>query len=134
MKNLVIGNTSQQSYYYPDEYIKISSRDIDFNFLKENIWDSVYITFAEQRIYDSNFKDFMDINYFYTLKIIENLINNSNKIVIFTSCELWNNYIGKVSLENNFNYTYPNHYCLSKNMLIDIIKIKRNIKNDRTDN
>ena len=133
MKNLVIGNTSQQSYYYPDDYIKISSRNIDFNFLKENLWNSIYITFAEQRIYDADFNDFMDINYFYTLKVIENLLNNSNKIVVFTSCELWNNYTGAVDLTDEFCYHSDNNkmvdYLMSKSRLNDEI-IKRRLTND----
>jgi len=128
MKNLIIGNTSQQSYYYPDDYIKISSRNIDFNFLKESSWNSVYILFAEQRIYDS-YMDFMEINYFYTLKVIESLIDNSNKIVIFTSCELWNNYVGHVSIDMSFNYDISSNglysYLYSKKELHNEIKERR---------
>jgi len=120
MKNLVIGNTSQQSYYYPEDYVKISSRNIDFNFLRQNSWDSVYITFAEQRVYDDNI-DYMSVNYYYTLKLIENLIHNSNKIVVFTSCELWNKYVGEIKLEYPFNYSYTD-YLLSKQYLVDEIK------------
>ena len=43
--NLVIGNTSQLSKYFPDDYRKISSRNINDNDLHGK-WDSVYITFA----------------------------------------------------------------------------------------
>jgi nucleoside-diphosphate-sugar epimerase len=104
--NLVIGNTSQQSYYYPDDYIKISSRDIDFEYLREQDWNSVYITFAEQRIYD--IVDFMQTNYFYTLQILENLIYNSKRIIIFTSCELWNSYVGSIDMSLPFKYNSDN--------------------------
>ena len=44
--NIVIGNTSQLAYYFPDDYIKISSRNIQ---LTNNQYDRVYICFAEQR-------------------------------------------------------------------------------------
>ena len=127
MKNLIIGNTSQQSYYYPDDYIRISSREIDFDFLTQNKWDSVYITFAEQRIYNEMFTvSFMGINYFLTLDIIENIINNSNKIVIFTTCELWNNCVGEVNLKTEFNHTssggLTSYLYSKKNLYEEIIK------------
>ena len=60
MNSLIIGDTSQLSYYFPDDYISISSRNIDFNYLKNNKWDNVYITYAEQRIYENNI-DFLII-------------------------------------------------------------------------
>jgi nucleoside-diphosphate-sugar epimerase len=132
MKNLVIGNTSQQSYYYPDDYIKISSRNVDFNYLRENSWDSVYITFAEQRVYDDNI-NYFNTNYIYTLKIIENLIQNSNKIVVFLSCELWNNYAGQIDLTMNFSFKPKlsgfTEYLLIKKMLHNEIKKRRQENN-----
>ena len=54
MKNLVIGNTSQLAYYFPDDYEKISSRNIEF---KNENYDRVYICFAEQRTYLKNNRD-----------------------------------------------------------------------------
>jgi len=125
--NLVIGNTSQQSYYYPDDYKKISSRNIDFEYLRNNQFDSVYITFAEQRIYDSNI-DYITPNYTYTLSIIESLINNCNRIIFFTSCELWSNSIGEISIDSEFNFNPNNGYTVSKMLLFN--EIKRLRKND----
>jgi GDP-D-mannose dehydratase len=120
--NLVIGNTSQLSRYFPENYKKISSRNIDFNELKDERYDSVYITFAEQRIYDHNI-DYITPNYFYTLKVIDSVINNSNKIVCYTSCELWNNSSGKISVNTLPNF-YPlnNEYTISKLLLFNKIK------------
>jgi len=115
MKNLIIGN-SQQSYYYPEDYIRISSRNIDFQYLKNNEWDSVYITFAEQRVHDSNI-DYFSINYVYTLEVIESLLNSSNRIIVFTSCELWNNYVGQVDITQPFSYKSNDSYLLSKERL-----------------
>jgi len=124
--NLVIGNTSQQSHYYPKDYIKISSRDIDMNYLKNNEFDSVYITFAEQRIYDSNI-DYITPNFLYTINIINSLINNSNKIVVFTSCELWSNKTGIISNDTKFDYDVNNQYTVSKMLLANEIKRLRNL-------
>jgi nucleoside-diphosphate-sugar epimerase len=119
--NLVIGNTSQQSHYYPDDFIKISSRNINFNFLKENKFNGIYITFAEQRIYEKNI-DFITPNFNYTLKIINEVIDNCDKIVIFTSCELWSNLSGLISVDTTPNFNITNQYTLSKLILFNEIK------------
>lgn len=126
--NLIIGDTSQQSHYYPSDYIKISSRNIDFNFIQENVWGAVYITFAEQRIYDNGI-DFNTPNYIYTLNIIDSLIDKSNKIVVFLSCELWNNYSGHVNLLTPFSFKLKSfgltEYLLAKKQLHDEIMRRR---------
>jgi len=128
--NLVIGNTSQLSHYFPSDYIKISSRNIDFDYLKNNNWDSVYITFAEQRIYEPNI-DYINPNYIYTLQIINSLLNNVNKIVCYTSCELWNNLSGHIDINTEFNYLpLNNEYCISKLLLWNKISELRKINSD----
>lgn len=121
MDNLVIGNTSQLSFYFPEDYVKISSRNIDFNYICNNNWDNVYITFAEQRLYDDNI-DYITPNFFYTLKIIENLLDRANKIVCYTTCELWNLQVGKISKNTKINFDINNQYALSKFILFDKIK------------
>lgn len=124
--NLVIGNTSQLSYYFPEDYIKISSRNIDFNYLKSNKWSSVYITFAEQRIYDSAI-DYITPNYLNTLQIINSLLENSNKIVCFSSCELFSNLFGAINLNTEPCFNLNNEYTISKLLLINKIKELRKI-------
>ncbi len=127
--NLVIGNTSQLSYYFPENYIKISSRDIDFEYLKNNKWESIYITFSEQGINNTD-ADYININYNYTLSIINTLIDNSNKIVIYTTCELWNKYTGVIDIDMEPNYIYDTQYVLSKYLLIyKIYELRK--KNDK---
>lgn len=126
MINLVIGNTSQQSYYYPDDYMKISSRNIDLDYLKSNKFDSVYITFAEQSIYDKNV-DYISPNYTYTMNIVNSLIDNSNKITIFTSCELWSNKSGVINNDTEYDFNITNQYTLSKLIMINEIKRLRQI-------
>ena len=122
--NLIIGGTSQLSYFFPDDYKRISSRDLDINYLRYNKWDSVYITFAEQRVH-LNDMDFITPNFIYTRDILENLVGSSKKIVIYTTCELWNNRIGCVYPDEDPYYTYANDYCLSKEKLMNYIKDKR---------
>lgn len=115
--HLVIGKTSQLAHYFPEDYIKISSRDIDLNYLKNNSWDSVYITFAEQRIYDKGI-DFITPNYLYILQIINALLENSKKIVCYTTCGLWNDLSGYITLDTKPKFeTWNNEYVISKLLL-----------------
>ncbi len=123
LKNLVIGSTSQLAHYFPEEYVKISSRNIDLSYLNKK-WDSVYITFAEQRIYDSNI-DYITPNYINALNIINNIINNCNKVVCYTTCMLWEKLSGKVYLSDtpDFNLSGANsEYIISKLLLLNKIK------------
>ena len=63
--NLVIGNTSQLGISFPEDYVKISSRNIDISKIRG--YDVVYITFAEQRTFNKELteKDFIDVNVFF---------------------------------------------------------------------
>lgn len=126
--NLVIGNTSQQSHFYPDDYIKISSRDIDMEWLSNNKFDSVYITFAEQRIYDSNI-NYINPNFHLTLDIIRRVISNSNKVVVFGTCELWSNCSGTIYNDSEFSFN-SNGYSMSKSLLINEVKRLRLIDSE----
>lgn len=123
--NLVIGSTSQLAQYFPDDYVRISSRDVDFNYLKSNHWDSVYITFAEQRIYNQGI-DYITPNYLYTLSIIESLLEGAKKIVCYTSCELWNELSGYISATTPPKF-FPltNEYTVSKMLLMNKITERR---------
>jgi GDP-D-mannose dehydratase len=128
--NLVIGASSQIAHYLPDDYIKISSRNIDFNFLTSNKWNAVYLPFSEQRIYDANI-DYITPNYIYTLQIINTLLPYTDKIVCYTSCELWNNLTGFISTNTPPSFSpITNEYCISKlllwNKIIELRKIDRN--------
>jgi len=117
MKNLVIGNTSQLSQYFPKDYIRISSRNIDFKDLQRSKYDTVYLSFADQRTFiEDNENVFIDINYKYTLDVINVFKNISKKIVVYSTCELWNNIEGSINLDTKFNYNYS-PYIKSKELL-----------------
>jgi len=113
MKNLIIGNTSQLSYYFPDDYIKISSRNIDKKFITSQNWDRVYICFGESRKFIDDIRMHDDVNFYYTLEIINLLKNNSKSIIVYSTCELWNQVDGKIDLSMNFNF-YSTPYLQSK--------------------
>lgn len=126
--NLIIGNTSQQSYYYPQDYVRISSRNVDMNYLSSNRFGSVYIAFAEQRIYDKNI-DYITPNCTYTLDIIDNLLNSADRIVTYTSCELWSNSTGEIDINTEPIFNPSNQYTMSKLILLKEIKKMRLIDN-----
>lgn len=127
-RNLVVGNTSQLSQYFPNDYIKISSRDID-NGIFEQEWDSVYLTFAKQNVFDSEDSDFFSVNTYYTLDIIERLLLVSNRIVVYTTCEIYQNHYGPISIstEPSFQIDSSNYsnYIQSKYLLNQMITINR---------
>lgn len=127
--NLIIGNSSQLAQYFPKDYIRISSRNVDLKYLKNNKWESVYICFSEQRIYDSSI-DFITPNYIYTMQIIDSLIENSDKIVCYTSCELWNELSGyiRIGTQPKF-YPLTNEYTISKLLLLNKITELRKLNN-----
>jgi nucleoside-diphosphate-sugar epimerase len=117
MNNLIIGNTAQLNYYFPKEYDRISSRNINYSLIKENKYHTIFLLFAEQRTFlNENEKFFLNVNFNYTLDVINKIKNYCNKIVIYSTSELCNNYEGKVSLEMPFKYNYS-PYIKSKELL-----------------
>jgi nucleoside-diphosphate-sugar epimerase len=121
MNNLIIGSTSQLSKYFPENYEKISSRNINVDQIKKGGYDSVYILFAEQRTFlNEDEKFFNDTNVFLTLKIINQIKNYVKKIVVYSTSELWNNYDGKVFLTDKYDYNYT-PYIKSKEILCNTI-------------
>ena len=124
MNNLIIGNTSQLSFYFPDNYVKISSRNIDFEYHKTQKYNRIFLCFAEQRTFiEDNIVPFIEINYDYTIKVIEELKNYCNKIIFYSTCELWNNINGSININTKFNYS---PYIKSKEMITNYIKEKYN--------
>lgn len=121
MSNLIIGNTSQLNNYFPKDYERISSRNIDYNFYKNKKFDSVYVLFAEQRTFlkeDESF--FSKINVDYTLEVVNFFKQISNKVTIYSTSELWNDYEGEVEIKNPFRYNYS-PYIKSKEILCSYI-------------
>jgi nucleoside-diphosphate-sugar epimerase len=123
--SLVIGKTSQLSYFFPSEYDRISSRDINFSNIKN--YDKIYITFAEQRTFlNETEKFFTDINVDYTLEVINKIKHLCNRVVVFSTSELWNDYEGPVSLDLKFKYNYS-PYIKSKEILSEQILSNRHL-------
>ena len=125
MNNLVIGNTSQLSYYFPDDYEKISSRDINFTEIKKKKYKRIYLLFAEQRTFINEPLEFFNkINFDYTIKVINELIDYCDNIVIYSTSELWNKYDGCINISDSYNYN-ETPYIKSKETLCNYINSNR---------
>ena len=123
--SLVIGNTSQLSYYFPNNFEKISSRDIDFTKLCSKKYDKVFLLFAEQRTFLNESDDFfIKTNFDYTLEVINKFKDISNKIIIYSTSELWNKYDGGISIDTPYNY-FETPYIKSKEILCNTINQNR---------
>lgn len=120
MNNLIIGNTSQLSYYFPDDYIKISSRNIDYDYIKSKHWNKVFICLAESRKFIKDIKIYDEVNFDLTINIIDILKNISKNIIVYSTCELWNKYDGQIDLSMNFDF-YITPYQQSKYKLTSYI-------------
>jgi nucleoside-diphosphate-sugar epimerase len=119
MSDLVIGNTSQLSYYFPENFKKISSRNINFEEINKVNYNNIWLTFAEQRTFLEE-AQFIDVNLTYTLDVINKIKNNCNRIYIFSTSELWNQYEGPIHLSLPFKYDYT-PYIKSKELLCNEI-------------
>ena len=126
MKHLVIGNTSQLAHYFPKDKCEfISSRNIDVNKITSKKWDKIFVCFAEQRTFiEDDYKLFYRTNVQDTLLLVEDLQSACNKIVIYLTAELWNQYIGGVSITDKFDYD-KTPYIESKKELFNLINNDR---------
>jgi len=117
MKNLVIGNTSQLSYYFDDTHVKISSRNINISDIVSTKWNKVFICHAEQRTFIAENKEseklFYQVNCQETINLVDKIKNFCNHIVYYSTAELWNKYNGPIDLDLPMSF-HENSYTLSK--------------------
>lgn len=124
MKSLVIGNTSQLSYYFPDDFIKISSRNIDFSVLKKSKWNKIVLCFGESRKFIDDKCLYEEINVALTVKVVNELKDYCNYLYVYSTCELWNRCNGKIDLSMPFSY-YSTYYLDSKYKLTSYLLEKQ---------
>lgn len=121
MKNkVVIGSSSQISKFLPDsDFLKIDSRNIDYSKLIGN-WELVILAFGENRKNIDNQNLYHDINVTLTQEVLDFFVPISEKIIVFSTCELWSKCSGPVDLNTEFNH-FDTPYILSKKKITDII-------------
>jgi GDP-D-mannose dehydratase len=107
MSNLIIGSTAQLSNYFPLDYDRMTSRHIDIDLIKTKQYENIYILFAEQRTFLNEGEEFFtNINVDYKIKLINEIKDHCNKIIVYSTSELWNNCVGPIDLQTPFNYNY----------------------------
>jgi GDP-D-mannose dehydratase len=116
---LIVGNTSQISNYFPNDYVKISSRNIPSEVFNQK-YEEVHLVFG---INVKGLKEslYNEVNYYYTLDLIKEFLKISDKIVIYSTCELWSNCWGGIDLKTPFNF-HEEPYILSKWKITEEIK------------
>ena len=125
-KNLIVGNTSQLSHFFPKENNDfISSRNINFDDIKEKKYKKIFLLFAEQRTFLNEGNDFfIDVNVTYTLNIIDKLKDSCDNIIVYSTSELWNKYDGCISIDTPYDY-FETPYIKSKEILCNTINKNR---------
>lgn len=119
--DLIIGESSQLSFYFPENFDRISSRNINYDEIIKKKYNKIFILFAEQRTFLNESEDFYnEINVKYTLSVIDSIKNHCNQVIIYSTSELWNDYDGEVSIEMPFKYGYS-PYIKSKEILSNYI-------------
>jgi nucleoside-diphosphate-sugar epimerase len=124
MKSIVIGSTSQQSHYYPNQFLRVSSRNLDTSIFNSGPFDTVVLAFAEQGVRD-NGRDFFGTNLTYTMEILRRAVKVSRRVLVFTSCDIWSNCSGIIRPDTPVNYPNDNMYAASKAILFSEIKRNR---------
>lgn len=126
MKNLIIGHTAQLSYFFPKEnYDFISSRNINYDKITSKKYQKIFLLFAEQRTFLKDSEHlFNEVNVDYTLEVINKLKDSCEKIVVYSTSELWNKYDGCVDINTPYNY-FETPYIKSKEILCNTINQDR---------
>lgn len=120
---LVVGNTSQISHCLPSSFSRVSSRNFNADLVDD--YDKIFICFAEQRTFDNSL-DFMEVNYDYTLSMINDLLPKCNNIVFYSTAMLWENF-KKYSIDDDYSYDEENNYLVSKQKITDELKGVNNV-------
>jgi nucleoside-diphosphate-sugar epimerase len=115
---LVVGDTSQVSQCLPSSFSRVSSRNFDADLVDD--YDRIFICFAEQRTFDNSL-DFMEVNYDYTLSMIDDLLPKCNDIIFYSTAMLWEN-LKKYSIDDAYSYDEENNYLVSKQKITDELR------------
>ena len=116
----MIGQTSQIAQYFPKENIEfVSSRNIDVRRINSQKWDRIYVCSAEQRTF-MPMANFEEYNVQTTISLINQIKSSCNKLVVYSTAELWNKIHGGISLSLKHRFN-PTPYILSKKKMTDVL-------------
>ena len=119
-RNLIIGSSSQIARYLDDsEFLKINSRHFSLSDIDGN-WDTAILAFWENRKFLGEYLNYKIINVDLTFRILDFLSSKCKKIVVFSTCELWNKCCGPVDLNTPMDF-YETFYTKSKFEMTDKI-------------
>jgi GDP-D-mannose dehydratase len=112
-KNLIIGSTSQIANFLPDsEFKKVNSRNFSHSDI-EGKWDIAILAFGENRKNLEPYEIYKKINVDLTFETLDFLKSRCSKIIIFSTCELWNKHFGGIDLKTPMDF-YETNYTRSK--------------------
>ena len=112
-KNLIIGSTSQIARFLPgEEFEKVNSRNFQ-NSEIDGEWDLAILAFGENRKGLEPYELYEEINVDLTFKTLDFLKDKCSRIIVFSTCELWNKHFGGIDLETPMNF-YETNYTKSK--------------------
>lgn len=118
--NLVVGNTSQLFPYfkqYDGNILGVSSRNFNYENVRNHQFDRVFLTFAEQRVFlDRPVEFFSKINVDYTLEVIDKLKYNTKTFILYSTSDLWDQCEGEIDINTPFNNRQTS-YIISKEIL-----------------
>jgi hypothetical protein len=116
---LVVGDTAQVARYFPASYTKIPSRQIPGH-LYDECYDEVHLVFGlnvkglSQTFYD-------EVNFHYTLEVMKGFLRRSERVILYSTCELWSDCWGPIDLDTPFKF-HADPYMLSKWRIVDKLK------------
>jgi hypothetical protein len=112
-KKLIIGSTSQIAKILPDsEFKKVNSRNFSYSDI-DGEWDLAILAFGENRKNLEPYEIYKKINVDLTFDTLDFLKSKCSRIIIFSTCELWNKHFGGVDLETPMDF-YETNYTRSK--------------------
>jgi len=116
---LIVGDTAHIARYFPDDVVKIPSRDIPGH-LFDASYEEVHLVFGlnmkglSPSAYD-------EVNHLYTLEVMEGFRRRSRRIVLYSTCELWSDCWGPIDLATPFRF-HDDPYILSKWRIVDRVR------------
>jgi len=124
-RKIILGSSSQIAQYLDPGFKKINSRNFDWQEL-DGDWDLAILAFGENRKFLDSYDFYHSVNVSLTLQVLDFLKSRAKKIIVFSTCELWNKYSGPIDLNTPFNF-YDTFYARSK---FEITRIIRNNKSN----